>query len=63
MVFQYNAGNGAQLGVGMGETGTFDVTGNGDVYQAKDTKSFETGWCDDYWNWGYWLAYLQVLEG
>ncbi len=63
LVFQYNAGSGAQLGVLMGETGTFDVTGLGDVYQAKDTKSFETGWCDDYWNWGYWLAYLQVLKG
>lgn len=23
---------------------------------ARNLRSFETGWCDDYWNWGYWVA-------
>ncbi len=23
---------------------------------ATNLKSFETGYCDDYWNWGYWVA-------
>lgn len=23
---------------------------------ATNLKSYETGYCDDYWNWGYWVA-------
>lgn len=23
---------------------------------ATNLKSYETGYCDDYWNWGYWIA-------
>jgi hypothetical protein len=23
---------------------------------ARNLRSFETGWCDDYWNWAYWVV-------
>lgn len=29
---------------------------------VRNLRSFETGWCDDYWNWGWWAAFQYGLD-
>lgn len=42
----------------MGELGVWEVTDSGVpvIWAARNLKSFETGWCDDYWNWAWWVS-------
>ena len=35
--------------------------GANQTIQFRNLRSFETGWCDDYWNWGWWATPI-VLE-
>ena len=46
------------LPVYQGETKAFDVIEGGALKTLlfRNLKSFETGWCDDYWNWAYWAV-------
>ena len=29
---------------------------------VRNLRSYETGWCDDYWNWGYWVSGGLMLD-
>jgi hypothetical protein len=46
--------------VPMGQT-TF-LNGAKEYWTIRNLRSFESGNCDDYWNWGYWVM-PQLLEG
>jgi hypothetical protein len=39
--------------VGMGQTTTFGWGAKN--WQAHNLRSFQTNYCDDYWNWAYWI--------
>lgn len=58
----YAVGN---TSVYQGETKLFDVNEGGQVrtLQFRNLRSFETGWCDDYWNWGYWVVPAMLVGG
>lgn len=47
----------------QGETKYFDVQEAGGIttLQFRNLRSFETGWCDDYWNWAYWVVPAPLL--
>jgi hypothetical protein len=47
----------------QGETTIFDANEGGQVrpLQFRNLRSFETGWCDDYWNWAYWVVPAPLL--
>lgn len=48
----------------MGESALLSVTDQGQYanWQVRNLKSFETGYCDDYWNWGYYVAFSWPLD-
>jgi hypothetical protein len=48
----------------QGETIYFDANEGGQVrpLQFRNLRSFETGWCDDYWNWAYWVVPAPLVE-
>ena len=41
-------------GVAMGATEQFVASGR--TFRARNLRSFQTEWCDDYWNWAYWVV-------
>jgi hypothetical protein len=45
------------LELAMGETRDWQLNGpNGPIlWTVRNLRSFESGYCDDYWNWAYWL--------
>lgn len=48
----------------MGESMLWPVSDKGQYvnWQVRNLKSFETGYCDDYWNWGYYVAFSWPLD-
>ncbi len=42
----------------MGATADWSIPINGGVQslRVRNLRSFETGACDDYWNWAWWIA-------
>lgn len=48
----------------MGESTWWQVSDEGQYaeWQVRNLKSFETGECDDYWNWGYYVAFTWPLD-
>ena len=51
---------GPPVDIAMGQTQML-VASPARYFDAKNLRSFETGWCDDYWNWSYWAVELQLL--
>jgi hypothetical protein len=50
--------------VNMGETDAFNIQGSGKfALDARNLRSYETGFCDDYWNYAYYLAYRPHGDG
>ena len=52
------------LNVPMGETREWIQAGYGGshVLTVHNLRSYETGWCDDYWNWGYYIYGSEMLD-
>ena len=50
-VFEFAAAGGASLMVPMGQSLPWTVGGQNVV--VRNHRSFETGYCDDYWNWAF----------
>jgi hypothetical protein len=48
----------AALDVEMNNTATWTLATDVGVQsvRVRNMRSFETGFCDDYWNWSYWIA-------
>lgn len=46
--------------VPMGQLGYLGTAA--EYWSIKNLRSFETGMCDDYWNWAYWVS-AQLLDG
>lgn len=46
--------DGSAVDVPMGQIGQFAA--DGQWLSAKNLRSYETGYCDDYWNWAYWVT-------
>jgi len=52
------------LDVHMGQEREWVQAGYGGahVLTVKNLRSYETGWCDDYWNWGYFIYGSGMLD-
>jgi hypothetical protein len=53
-VFRFSASGGTTLTVPMGQTLPWTV--NGQNLLVRNHRSYESGFCDDYWNWAYTIA-------
>jgi hypothetical protein len=50
--------------VGMGQVGywTFTSPAVPESYAIKNLRSYSTGYCDDYWNWSWWVTGMYLEE-
>ena len=55
------AGGGAPLDVKMASLRNL-TDANGRRYDIRNLRSFQTTFCDDYWNWGYYVAFSWPLD-
>ncbi|MCC6522073.1 MAG: hypothetical protein IT373_05380 [Polyangiaceae bacterium] len=55
---------GAQpVALGMGETGSLWFPSQYPQYfDVRNLRSYETGWCDDYWNWAYFAVQNMMVD-
>jgi hypothetical protein len=54
LLFADAKNSGKSAVVAMGQLGYLETSS--EYWSIRNLRSFETGNCDDYWNWGYWLA-------
>jgi hypothetical protein len=52
--FQFSAAGSPSLVVGMGQSRSWRV--NGQEMVVRNLRSYESGFCDDYWNWAFILV-------
>jgi hypothetical protein len=57
LTFHATVGTGGGIQVGMGESELLDLGQPAFRYLARNLRSFQTEYCDDYWNFAWFLAY------